>query len=82
MDEIPPEARDTYQPFETIREIEINWDGEPVRMRPLVILDDVHTLHPEQFEALFRALTRRVVASGSTSVPSWRTLTRKAGRRS
>jgi hypothetical protein len=25
------------------------------------ILDDVHTLHPDQFEALFRALARREI---------------------
>ena len=27
----------------------------------MVILDDVHTLHPEQFEALFRTLARREI---------------------
>ena len=29
--------------------------------RPMVILDDVHTLHPEQFQALFRTLARREI---------------------
>jgi hypothetical protein len=57
--DIPAEARDPYQPFEAIRDVEIDWNGKPLRLRPMVILDDVHTLHPEQFEALFRTLARR-----------------------
>jgi hypothetical protein len=63
-EDIPLAAREPYQPFETLREIEIDWDGQPIRLRPLVILDDVHTLHPEQLEALFRALTRREMRIG------------------
>jgi hypothetical protein len=59
--DIPPEARDPYQPFEAILEIEIDWNGSPLRLRPMVILDDVHTLHPAQFEALFRMLARREI---------------------
>lgn len=61
LDNIAVEAREPYQPFEAIQEIEINWDGSPCRLRPLTILDDVHTLHPEQFDALFRALARREI---------------------
>jgi hypothetical protein len=57
--DIPSEARDPYQPFEAILEVEIDWNGSPLRVRPMVILDDVHTLHPAQFEALFRTLARR-----------------------
>jgi hypothetical protein len=64
LEAIPEHARDPYQPFETLREIEIDWAGQPIRLRPLVILDDVHTLHPEQLEALFRALTRREIRIG------------------
>jgi hypothetical protein len=63
-EDIPAAAREPYQPFETIREIEIEWNGKPVRLRPLVILDDVHTLHPDQLDALFRALTRREMRIG------------------
>lgn len=61
LHDIPTEARDPYQPFEAIQEIEIDWYGEQRRLRPLAILDDVHTLHPEQFEGLFRALARREI---------------------
>jgi hypothetical protein len=64
VNDIPPEAREPYQPFEAIREIEINWNGEAVRLRPLIILDDVHTLHPQQFESLFQMLTRREMKVG------------------
>lgn len=59
--DIPAEARDPYQPFEAIRDVEIDWNGKLLRLRPMVILDDVHTLHPEQFEALFRTLARREI---------------------
>ncbi|HEY8127465.1 MAG TPA: hypothetical protein VIF39_01940, partial [Hyphomicrobium sp.] len=62
LSEIPPEARDPYQPFEAIRAIEIDWNGALVELRPLVVLDDVHTLHPDQFATLFRAMARREVA--------------------
>lgn len=61
LDNIAEEAREPYQPFEAIQEIEIDWDGSPCRLKPLTILDDVHTLHPDQFEALFRALARREI---------------------
>lgn len=61
LENIPKEASEPYQPFEAIQEIEIDWDGRLCRLRPLTILDDVHTLHPEQFEALFRALARREI---------------------
>lgn len=59
--DIPAEAREPYQPFETILDIEIDWNGKPLRLRPMVILDDVHTLHPDQFAALFRAFARREI---------------------
>jgi hypothetical protein len=59
--DIPIEARDPYQPFEAILELEIDWNGTPLRLRPMVILDDVHALHPDQFEALFRTLARREI---------------------
>lgn len=59
--DIPVEARDPYQPFEAMLDVEIDWNGNPLRLRPMVILDDVHTLHPDQFEALFRTLARREI---------------------
>lgn len=62
--DIPDEVQRPYQPFETIREIEITWKGERILLRPLVILDDVHSLHPEQYAALFRALAKREIRFG------------------
>lgn len=61
LENIPEVARAPYQPFEAIQEIEIEWNGSTCRLRPMTILDDVHTLHPDQFEALFRALARREI---------------------
>lgn len=61
LENIPEEAREPYQPFEAIQEIEVEWNGTPCRLRPMAILDDIHTLHPDQFEALFRALARREI---------------------
>ena len=59
--DIPAAAREPYQPFEAILEVEIDWNGRPLRLRPMVILDDVHTLHPAQFESLFRTFARREI---------------------
>lgn len=62
--DIPLEASAPYQPFEAIKEIEIEWDGATIAIRPLVILDDVHNLHPDQLAALLRALARREIRIG------------------
>lgn len=62
--DLPPEATEPYQPFEAIREIEIDWDGKPLTVSPLVMLDDVHALHPSQFEQMFAALARREIKFG------------------
>lgn len=64
LNDIPPAARQPYQPFEALRQLEIEWKGENIALRPLVILDDAHTLHPDQFEGLFRTLSRREVRIG------------------
>ena len=64
LDDLPPEATNPYQPFESILEIEIDWMGERHIVSPLVMLDDVHTFHPDQFEQMFRALARREIKFG------------------
>jgi len=64
IEAIPKEARDPYQPFEAITGIEVDWDGQTAPMKPLIILDDVHTLHPKQLQALFRFLTKREIGIG------------------
>lgn len=64
VDQIPKAARDPYQPFEAIKGLQIRWKTAWIDIKPLVILDDVHTLHPEQFDGLFRTLARREVKVG------------------
>jgi hypothetical protein len=50
-------------PFEVIERIEAEVETEegpaPIELRPLVVLDDAHTLHPDQFEAVRIWLERR-----------------------
>jgi len=53
LDDIPSGARDPYQPFEIIERIQISWLGETIALKPLVILDDVHALHPTSSIAYF-----------------------------
>ncbi|MBD8736229.1 hypothetical protein [Sphingomonas sp. CFBP 13706] len=64
LEDLPSEATAPYQPFEAIRAIEIDWDGEPLQLSPLAMLDDVHALHPMQFEQIFVALARREIKFG------------------
>ena len=64
LEDLPAVATDPYQPFESIREIEIDWMGARVVVSPLVMLDDVHALHPNQFEQMFVALGRREIKFG------------------
>jgi hypothetical protein len=61
LEDIPFAARDPYQPFEALRHVEIDWHGQRLPLKPFVILDDAHILHPDQFESLFRTLSRREV---------------------
>ncbi len=65
VEAIPQAANEPYQPFESLRDIELTWrDGERIRLKFLVILDDVHTLHPEQLEMLFRSMSKREMRIG------------------
>ena len=60
---LPPEATAVYQPFDIIEHVRVRvgHEGEKysLELRPLVILDDAHVLHPAQFRALQRWLARR-----------------------
>jgi hypothetical protein len=59
LDDILGEA---YRPFDVIEHIVIiSPDGRERKLRPLVILDDAHALHPTQFRALQRILIRREI---------------------
>lgn len=64
LEDLPRAATDPYQPFECIRGIEIDWMGERHVVSPLVMLDDVHSLHPDQFAQIFAALARREIKFG------------------
>jgi hypothetical protein len=64
IDDIPQIAKEPYQPFEAVCAVEIDWDGCPVTLKPMFILDDVHTLHPEQIKYLFRLLAKREINVG------------------
>ena len=59
--DIPIEARDPYQPFEAILNVEIDWNGTIIAPPAHGNFDDVHTLHPDQFDTLFRSLARREI---------------------
>lgn len=59
VEDIDREAAAVYRPFDVIEAFRIT-DGEDVlRLRPLVIFDDAHSLHPTQLNALQRWLARR-----------------------
>lgn len=64
LEDLPPEATAPYLPFEAIRAVEIDWNNERLTLAPLAMLDDVHALHPTQFEQIFVALARREIKFG------------------
>lgn len=57
--EIDPHALSAYNPFDVIESFSIAEDEVFVSLRPLVIFDDAHSLHPCQFAALRRWLVKR-----------------------
>ncbi|MGH8584620.1 MAG: hypothetical protein ACREWG_18010 [Gammaproteobacteria bacterium] len=66
VSEIDDGAAAAYRPFDVIEYFRIVDEGETLTLRPLVIFDDAHSLHPAQLSALFRWLTRR-----ETKVARW-----------
>lgn len=64
IEDLPSAATSPYQPFEAIREVKIGWEGKNISLSPLVILDDVHALHPDQRDEMFAALSRREIRFG------------------
>lgn len=61
LDALPPEAVGAYKPFDVIEQITVRASGSVARLDllPLVVLDDAHLLHREQFQRLKRWLARR-----------------------
>lgn len=60
---LPAAVTGTYRPFDLIEQFEITAaafnQGNPLRVIPLIMLDDAHWLHPTQFESLRHWLARR-----------------------
>lgn len=62
LEKIDSIGQSPYRPFDVIQEIEVDWgENDPIRLRPLVILDDAHVLQGEQMELIFRELARREI---------------------
>jgi hypothetical protein len=59
MEGIDRGAVAVYRPFDVIEAIRIKNGGDVFCLRPLVIFDDAHSLHPTQLAALRRWLSRR-----------------------
>tara|TARA_R110002124_G_C8968912_1_gene514832 strand:- start:2222 stop:4138 length:1917 start_codon:yes stop_codon:yes gene_type:complete len=59
IDDIEEKAAAAYHPFDVIEYFEIETAGDTKQLRPLVIFDDAHSLHPEQFSAFRQWLARR-----------------------
>lgn len=51
IEEIDSESVDPYRPFDVIEALVLPYRGEELRLRPLIVFDDAHRLHEEQFEA-------------------------------
>jgi hypothetical protein len=62
VEEIGRDAINPFRPFDVIEAVRIqDVEGKPLLLKPLVILDDAHTLQPEQFRLLARDLARREI---------------------
>lgn len=59
--ELPPGATLPYKPFDVIEAFDITDGHTTTKVRPLVIFDDAHVLHPAQLGAMVRWLTRREI---------------------
>ena len=59
MKDIDQEAVGAYRPFDVIEAFRVVDSEDVLELRPLVILDDAHSLHPNQFSAVTRWLARR-----------------------
>jgi len=65
---VPPDVEDiknedeavkAYRPLDVIEAFQITDGEDELRLRPLAIFDDAHSLHPTQLDALLRWLARR-----------------------
>ena len=58
-DKLPTEAVDAYRPFDVIQAIRVGGHSGTLELQPLIVFDDAHVLHPNQFAALERWLINR-----------------------
>ena len=61
IDDIEGDATTAYQPFDVINAFRIRYQEDPIEAHPLIMFDDAHGLHPDQFGALRRWLSRREI---------------------
>ena len=59
LEDVDADATAAYRPFDVIDAFRIKYQDEIIDVRPLIIFDDAHSLHPDQFIALKRWLSRR-----------------------
>ena len=64
LEQVDPLILTPYRPFDVIQEVTATWNSTRTTLRPILILDDAHTLHPDQFELIFRDLARREMKIG------------------
>lgn len=68
--QLPSSATGAYSPFDVIERIRVRLDLQGVRrtveLRPLLILDDAHALHPDQFTG-----TKRWLAGRELRIARW-----------
>jgi len=57
--DFPEAAKGAYRPFDALEAFEVPDTQGPLRLRPLIMLDDAHSLHPDQLAAVNRDLARR-----------------------
>lgn len=60
-DKLPAVATSAYRPFDVVEAFELRVGQEVLRMKPLLVCDDAHSLHPQQLEATIRWLARREI---------------------
>jgi hypothetical protein len=61
LEELPAGARAAYHPFDVIEAFEVPFGGQRLRVKPLVICDDAHFLHPTQLDGVVKWFARREV---------------------
>ena len=59
VDQIDQAALDGYRPFDVIESFRLRTNDQIALLRPLIIFDDAHRLHPEQLSSLVHWLVRR-----------------------